>query len=97
MKILALNFIKADDVPRPTRNTEKKELAQAILEYLRKAPKGQGVTVQLDTVTKYTRYGLLKTMQRLGAKNIRTRIDLAKKTLFVVQEDAPTPAPTRAK
>ncbi|SRR6266436_6259987 len=92
MKILSMNFIKASDIPRPSRNTEKKDLAKQILAHLAKAPKDQGITVQLDTVTKYTRYGLLKTMQRLGAKNLRTRIDLDKKTFFVAFDDEPAPA-----
>ena len=84
--IRSINAVKPETLPqRAVRNTEKSEDAKAILDALRKAPTS-AVSIQLEKVNKYTRYGMYKALQKAGGKNLRVTLDQKSKVLGVVQE-----------
>jgi len=62
MKITSINFVKASDIPKSTKNTELSQVTAEIAENVRKAPAGQAVTVKLDSTKRWTSYALKRAL-----------------------------------
>lgn len=62
MQVTSINFVKASDVPKPTKNTELSAVSAQIAEAIKKAGAGQAVQFKLDTVKRWTTYALKRAL-----------------------------------
>lgn len=87
MKIMSINFINSEDVPKVApRNTANQANLNAILENLAKAGAGKSLVITGEDIKKFERYQLQKALQKRGAKvlvNSGTHPTTGKPVLFV--------------
>lgn len=86
MKITSINFIKAADVPKVTRNTDNMAIAQELKTSLDKAPAGHSVTFKLDKSKKYTRYSI---QRACAAMNLSVKISAQGENFYAVKQEKP--------
>lgn len=62
MKVTSINYVKANDVPKPSKTTELSLVTKEIADALKKAPAGSAVQLQLDSTKRWTGYALKKAL-----------------------------------
>jgi len=86
MKITSINFVKASDVPKPTKNTELSQVVGEIAEHVNKAPAGQAVSFKLDSAKRWTVYALKRAL--LARHKLECQLVNRDGTIFVLRQEA---------
>lgn len=62
MQVKSINFVKLGDVPKTQKNTELAQVTQQIADSLKKAPAGNAICLELDSVKRWTSYAIKRAL-----------------------------------